>query len=135
MQRICKKNLLNEIKQKDMSKMKNLKYNKLQMQPYLRSNNISLQKKKILFKARTNMLNVKWNFGNKVLCPLCKLDDDTQEHLLVCILIKVRSPILMENKYQSKYSDIYSPNISKLHYDAELLLQATRTREIYLSEN
>ena len=81
------------------------------------------------------MLNVKWNFGNKALFPLCKLDEDKQEHLLECILIKVRSPNLMENKYQSKYEDIYSSNIKKLDNVSELLLQATRTREIYLSGN
>ena len=73
----CKKSakqyLLNEIKEKDMSKVKNLKYNKFQIQPYLISNNISLQKKKILFKARTNMLNVKWNFGDKALLSIMQI--------------------------------------------------------------
>ena len=79
------------------------------------------------------MLNVKWNFGDKTVCPFCKLYDDKQEHLLTCIMIKIRSPKIMENKNNSKYSDIYSSNIAKLNNIAELLLEATRTREIYRS--
>ena len=45
---------------------------------------------KILFKARTNMLSVKWNFGDKSLSPLCKLNDDKQDHLLSCIPSKFK---------------------------------------------
>ena len=128
----CKKSalkyLLNEIKRKDMSKVKSLQYKKLQMQPYLSSNGISLKRKIILFKARTRMLNVKWNFGEKILCPLCKIGDDKQEHLLNCILIKLRSPSLFENKNRCEYSDIFSSNLTKLNNVAELLHQAIRVR-------
>ena len=60
------KHLVKEIKDRDMSKLKNLKYEKLELQPYLKSNKLNLRKKKILFKARTRMLNVKWNFARFV---------------------------------------------------------------------
>ena len=128
------KYLLNEIKEKDISKLKNITYNELKMQPYLSSSKKSLKHKKILFKARTKMLNVNWNFGNKSLCLLCKLKDDQQEHLLSCIKIKLESSIILENKNNCKYSDIYSSDQEKLNNIAELLLQATRIREIYLNE-
>ena len=116
-----------------MSKVKSLQYKKLQMQPYLSSNSISLKKKIILFKARTRMLNVKWNFGEKILCPICKIGEDKQEHLLDCILIKLRSPTLVENKNKCQYSDIYSSNLTKLNNVAECLLQAIRIRELYMN--
>ena len=80
------------------------------------------------------MLNVKWNFGDKSMCPLCNVKEDQQEHLLECILIKVRCPKLMENRNQCKYSDIYSSDIKKENNVSELLLEATRSREIYLSK-
>ena len=79
-------------------------------------------------------LNVKWNFGDKSMCPLCNVKEDQQEHLLECILIKVRCPKLMENRNQCKYSDIYSSDIKKENNVSELLLEATRSREIYLSK-
>ena len=105
------------------------------MQPYLSSNGISLKKKIILFKARTRMINVKWNFGEKVLCPLCKIGEDKQEHLLDCVLLKLRNPTLFEGKNRCEYSDIYSSDLTKLNNVAELLFQAIRTRELYLTKN
>ena len=33
------------------------------------------------------MIPVGWNFGQKVLCPLCKTEDDTQNHLFYCHII------------------------------------------------
>ena len=62
----CKKvafqQLTSEIENKNMTKLKNIKYKKLEMQGYLKSQKIKLKMKKILFKARTRMLNVKDNF-------------------------------------------------------------------------
>ena len=73
--------LQSDIKNKDMTKLKNLKYKKLEMQGYHKSQQISLKKKKILFKARTRMLNVKNNFGDKSPCPLCNMKEDNQSQL------------------------------------------------------
>ena len=85
-----------------MSKLKNIKYEKLEMQTYLKSQKISLIKKRVLFKARTRMLNVQNNFGKKSQCPLCKLNDNDQSHLI---------------------------DFEKMNIIACLLLQAIRTRE------
>jgi len=68
-----------------MTKLQNIQYTKLEMQDYLKSQKINLQKKKILFKARTRMLNVKNNFGSSSPCPLCNLHEDDQINLLECI--------------------------------------------------
>ena len=50
--------LMKEIKDKDMTKLKNNQYDKLEMQKYLKSEKVNLKKKKIIFKARTRMLKV-----------------------------------------------------------------------------
>ena len=60
---------------------------KLQVQPYLHSNEMSLQEKQLLFKLRTYTYDCKANFKNKfqsdIKCINCS-DEDTQEHLLRC---------------------------------------------------
>jgi hypothetical protein len=94
------------------------------MQKYLQSQKINLKKKKILFKARTRMLNVKNNFGDKGLCPLCKLNEDDQSHLLDCIIIKMKCSDILENKEKCSYKDIYSNNIEKLSNISHLIYQA-----------
>ena len=107
------------------------------MQPYLKSNMINLRKKKILFKARTRMLNVKSNFGDKTLCPVCKIDGtiDDQEHLMVCVMIKLKCDKIFENRNNCTYSDIFSSDTEKQNNVAQLLLEAMRTREIVLNKN
>ena len=77
--------LLND-KKKTLSKMSNLEYQSLTVQPYLTSSTTSTRLKRLQFKWRTHMIKVGWNYGNKVKCPLCKLSEaeDTQAHLLVC---------------------------------------------------
>ena len=66
-----------------LSKMAALQYHTLEMQKYL-VENISIRHKQILFKWRTRMTKVGWNYGTKTLCPICNEEDDTQEHLLLC---------------------------------------------------
>ena len=124
--------LKSDIEEKNMTKLKNLKYKKLEMQGYLKSQKISLKKKKILFKARTRMLNVKSNFGDKSQCPLCNMKEDNQSHLLDCTIIKLECPDLFENKENCLYEDIFGTNIDKMNNVANLLIQAMRTREKFL---
>ena len=121
--------LKSQIKDKDMTKLKYLKYEKLEMQEYLKCQKLSLKKKQILFKTRTRMLNVKSNFGDKSACPLCTLKEDNQSHLLECLVIKLNSPQVIENIDNCVYDDIYSTNISKLKNVANIIYEAVRTRE------
>ena len=64
------------------SKMQNLNYNEIKLQNYFSTSQITTKRKIILFKARTRMLKVWYNFGQKIKCPLCKIQEDKQEHLL-----------------------------------------------------
>ena len=63
-----------------------------------------------MFKLRTQMFPVRYNFknkfGNNLGCDLCKSDVDNQEHLLNCLVLKNRIPELKKNK-KVKYSDIF----------------------------
>ena len=85
---LAMKYLLEDNEQK--SKLKNFKYYQLQLQPYLTSKEISTRQKKILYRFRTRMVHVGKNYGKKVKCPLCKKEDDTQEHLFECVILKIK---------------------------------------------
>ena len=67
-----------------LSKMTNLSYKDLEMQPYLAYDNLPTRLKQQLFKWRTRMVKVGWNYGKKDKCPICSNADDTQSHLLEC---------------------------------------------------
>lgn len=90
------------------SKMDNIQYDNLKKQNYL-SSNLFPQRAKLLFKLRTHMLDVKYNFKNMfkedTLCPLCQKHNDSQEHLLSCEKIH-ETPIIT-----TRYMDLFSKNI------------------------
>ena len=97
-----------------MSKLKNLKYYELKMQPYLKSTKITTRQKKYLFLYRSRMINVGKNYGRSNPCPLCKTNElDTQQHLFDCILLKLSSPLLYSMNKLS-YNDIFSSDLQKL---------------------
>ena len=74
---------------KSRSKMSKLKYFNLKTKPYLTK--LPVKRAKLLFKARTHMLDVKMNFGGKRMtknkCPLGCSVEDSQSHLFSCKII------------------------------------------------
>ena len=75
-----------KIKEKH-SKMKNVNYKNLSLQPYLSDSRFSLKQKQLLFKLRTRMLDIKGNFKvtykNNIQCDLCNENiDQSQDHLV-----------------------------------------------------
>ena len=72
------------------SKSKDLKYENLQLQEYLKPNfeiSLTIQEKQFIFTARSRMMDVKVNFklGQKdLLCRACRKADENQQHLLEC---------------------------------------------------
>ena len=110
-----------------MSKIQHLKYYELAIQPYLTSSKISTRMKKCLFQFRTRMTSVGYNYGNKVVCPLCLLGKDDQEHLFKCIIMKINSKEIF-NITDEKYQDIYSMDIDKLINISKICESAIRTR-------
>ena len=75
----------------------------------------------LIFKFRTRMFHVRNNFRNNynkndLLCPLCKMEEDTQEHLFKCEFIKSKyNNKNNDNVYeQVKYDDIFASETSTL---------------------
>ena len=69
------------------------------------------------------MVKVGWNYGAKILCPLCSVADDTQEHILSCP--KLCSDCMTDD------SDV---NINNLEQHIKIIETAIRSREIALDE-
>ena len=112
------------------SKMANLNYTSLNCQSYLLSDKISTSRKRLLFRARSRMIKVGDNMGNKEeLCPACNLELNTQKHITECIVIKMQCHKILANNNDAKYEDIFGDNPEKMNNMAELLEIALRKRE------
>ena len=59
------------------------------------------------------MLPVGFNFGQKKPCFACEMSDDTDRHLLECVILKMSCPDIMEN-IESSFDDIYSSDMEKV---------------------
>ena len=77
------------------SKMKQLNYTSLSLQSYLSSKSgLTNAEKRSLFRWRNHMTKVSYNYGAKdALCPVCKKEKDTQEHLLSCPELHVKQSV------------------------------------------
>ena len=74
------------------------------------------------------MINVGFNYGRKVQCPLCHTKNDTQMHLLDCLFLQLEIP-----QYQNiSYMDIFEINVDKLNLVGEQLEKAFRKRQEFL---
>ena len=94
------------------SKSEHLKYSQ-EMQPYLRNESLNIEGKKLLFKLRNRLIDVKTNFkqkyNNNLECRLCSAPEESQSHLVQC------SEITCDNEVKEalegyQYSDIFSSN-------------------------
>ena len=123
---------LNLLKAKH-SKMDNLTYTQLHIQPYLTSSKIYPQLAKYVFKWRTRMEKFKINFRNgsdSIQCPLGCLHDDSQQNILNCDVIKSSTPDLKTSKVN--YMDIFSRNPLKIKATIDTLVKAYKIRETIL---
>ena len=134
MSKIVLEYLLNEKNIKSKSKLKNLEYTKLEIQKYLTSDQISTRSKKLMFRARTRMLQVGDNFGNKdELCPLCFLEKNDQPHIIQCLVVQFKCPEVFDDT-SSKYEDIFSNEPGKMYKIIKLIDVALRKREQILQQ-
>ena len=98
------------------SKMDDLVYNELKLQPYLKSENIPVHEAKNLFKYRVKVAHFKENYKERykdkvTVCPLCTIHLDTQAHALQCPEIK--SKIQIEGNYRDIFKNKIPSEISK----------------------
>ena len=102
----------------------------LNIQPYLKSESLSLNDKKLLFKLRSRMVPVSSNFGGKDSCKFCQIEISSQEHLLDCLFLKSQNSNVLFNPIQ--HDDIYSDSIQKMKNAAFIFKEAIRMIEILL---
>ena len=90
------------------SKMKDLHYNELKLQSYLKDPGISVSEAQDLFKFRTRSANFKENMKSRFfqrICPLCGTHPDSQSYSFECSTIKENINIV------GRYEDIFSEKI------------------------
>ena len=116
------------------SKLDNLSYTELQMQPYLYSKFIFKNDAQLIFKLRTRMADFKANFrnGNKDLqCILDCPEEDRQDHILICDTI-------VENIAEANtvcYKSIFSKNSTEIMDTLKVIKAALNFRESYCRRN
>ena len=111
------------------SKLSNITYEAYSMQPYLFDGTFHSGDARILFRFRTRMIRVGRNYKSmcEVVCPLCKNEEDTQEHLLMC-------PVLTSDTTGVRYADIFaSDNMLGMKDCFEALKTALNRREDVLA--
>ena len=84
------------------------------MNEYLATEELNTEEKRLLFKLRISMVQLKGNFSSanegNLQCELCKDENskETQIHLLQCSVI-LNHPHLKEIVKTIKYDDIFGP--------------------------
>ena len=119
-----------------LSKIMNVSHNDVNLQPYFNPMSMDVDEAKFLFLLRSRMVEVKTNFRNKysdVLCPVCKLSDDTQQHLFECSELLKNMNILISNDIQ--YSHIFSENTDKQKAALRLFKSMWKEREKILKDS
>ena len=79
------------------------------MQSYLKSKLLTVDQKKLVFKARTRILEFGENFKageEHIMCPLCHLHFDNQDLVTECP--EIRKKIISE----SRISDLYKETVN-----------------------
>ena len=99
-------------KQDRHSKVREIHYGKFEKQKYMSSHKFSQKDIELLFKLRTNMIDVKMNFKGMHVnysCNICNKDDpQTQVHLTQCEKI-IEECTMLFNNIDIEYEDIYGP--------------------------
>ena len=112
------------------SKLDNLIYTELLMQPYMSSKCIFKNDAQLLFKLRTRMADFKANFrnGNEDLkCILDCPEEDRQDHVLICDTIVENIPQANTVSYKS----IFSKNTPEIMDTLKVIKEALHFRESY----
>ena len=105
-------------KQSKHSKVKDIIYQKLEMQNYMKSPLFTNEEVSLLFAIRSRAIDCKINFRNKynkddLLCSVCQQEEESQIHILHC---KVLNDVLRSNELivdQVNYQDIYGDDHRK----------------------
>ena len=124
--------------------MSNLKYEKFELQSYLKNENLKRNDAQQYFKFRTRMEDFANNFkkgANSIACPLCSNEDDngdeddnvesyidSQQHFFSCRVIVAEVPEISKLDIR----EIYSTKKFN-HHDVKILLQALEKRKNFMN--
>ena len=121
-------------KEKERSKVKQVKFHKLEMQPYLLPNKMStntidsIQLGKFVFSLRTCMVQVREHFKSSYAdtnCLLCYQHVDYQQNRLYCKMLQDNSLVAATQEYE----DLFSNNADKQLKQAILLREKFRKQK------
>ena len=119
------------------SKMKNLKYKKLEMAQYLRSPLFDFQSVQMLLSLRTRTVrNIKSDFRGMftdVTCPLGCTHDDTIPNILLCPAIQAHMQTKDVANSTVKYEDIFHTDVVKQKQATALYIKCLEIRETILN--
>ena len=119
-------------RQKSLSKLSKLKYDKLETQEYLIQKDITIEDKKTLFRWRTHMERFGENFRGgreSVPCPLYGEHRDSEIMSFKCETIK---RII---KIETSYKEIFCQKISKTTVDTISKIAKFRNKQLELEKN
>ena len=109
--------------QQNHSKSRHVTYQKLEMEEYLKpGNDLTIQEKQFIFKARTLMLNVKLNFKVGQADLNCRHGcnvPESQQHILDCAAI---GDNCVANPESPQYSDIFGVDVEKISTVGRILM-------------
>ena len=124
-------------KKTQQSKGKEVQYNKLETQKYLRpESNLSLTMMRRIFQLRTRNLLIKRNFPNKFSdwsCVVPECDkEDSQPELLKCEYLDPKSTI---GQNGIEYDDLFSDSVEKQVLITRIIYQKYQSRDKYLASS
>ena len=125
-------NFLEDLKENHSKTEKLFEY---KLQNYLTSQNLSTEQKKLLFSLRTRSIHVKTNYRNKykfnMICSLCddKTEEESELHLLRCSSTVAEVGQIGD----SKYEDIFSPDVTKQAKITEIFRKILRIRKTLMN--
>ena len=106
-------------------KISDIKYTKLEMQPYLADGDRNIRLTKLIFKARGRNLDIKiqkrWKYDD-TLCSGCKVKEESGEEIFMC-------SSLGENPENLTYSWFYRDSVKDQISAAKMLMKKLKIRE------
>lgn len=104
-------------KQQGHSKVKSIKYQKLQTQHYIKSPLFNNNEVNLLHALRSRMVNTKANFPSKyqnnLNCPLCDRSRDDQPHILECQVLKDKLKTEEVTIERNVYNDLFEDTLKQ----------------------
>ena len=116
------------------TKIKQLKYEKLEIQEYLLEGNRNTVLSKLIFKARGRNLDIKghkkWKYEDDI-CVGCQSKQESEQELIDCPGLKSQN---LESQEDISYSVVFGNNLSEMFKLAQIMQSRLKLRKKILDE-